>query len=253
MPEFNHILNDRIESTRLLLESSCFACKTKKQARTEIGELSVTSKMPCKSYSLPSRYCLTGSKLQTVDGSICQFCYGLSGRYAMPTTDNAMQRRYDIRQLMPAKKWIANFVKALTIERFFRWFDNGDLQGESMLLDILTVAHFLPDTQFWLPTKEYKIARQHKLLASTFDNVALRVSMPMINQIVKPTDIKRFGLTSMAFTDKPGLAFICPAYSSVEATCDSTGCRACWNKSVDVIGYPVHTQQKAKLLEVVGL
>ena len=253
MSEFNHILSARIDATKRLLSSTCFVCKTKKQAQTEIGALSVTSKMPCKSYSLPSRYCNTGSKLQTVDGSICQFCYGLSGRYAMLGTDNAMQRRYDIRQLMPATEWIANFVKAVTNENWFRWFDNGDLQSESMLLDILTVAHFLPSTRFWIPTKEYRIARQHKALVDTFDNVALRVSMPMINQIVKPSDTKRFGLTSTAFTDKPGLAFICPAYNSVEATCDSTGCRACWNKSVDTIGYPVHTRQKEKLLEVVGL
>jgi len=250
MSEFNHILSARIESTKRLFDSVWFNALTKSKAQTEIGELSVTFKMPCKSYSLPSRHCLTGSKLQAVDGSICQFCYGLTGRYATPTVDNAMSRRFDIRQLMPATEWIANFVKALTDESYFRWFDNGDIQGDKMLLDILTIAHFRPDTRFWIPTKEYRIARQHKLLASTFDNVALRVSMPMINQVTKPSDTKRFGLTSTAFTDKPGNAFECPAYSKPAAKCDD--CRACWNKSIDTIGYPVHTRQKAKLLQVAG-
>ena len=250
MSELNSILDSRIESTKRLFDSVWFNALTKSKAQAEIGELSNTFKMPCKSYSLPSRHCLTGSKLQTVDGSICQFCYGMSGRYATPTVDNAMSRRFDIRQLMPNAYWVANFVRALTNEKWFRWFDNGDLQGENMLLDILTIAHFLPSTRFWIPTKEYRIAKEHKALVDTFDNVALRVSMPMINQVAKPSDTKRFGLTSTAFTDKPGNAFVCPAYSKPEAKCGN--CRRCWDKGTNTIGYPVHTRQKAKLLQVVG-
>ena len=200
MSQFNSILDSRIESTKRLLDTAWFESLTKARAQTEIGELSVTFKMPCKSYSLPSRHCLTGSKLQTVPGSICQFCYGMTGRYATPNVDNAMSRRFDIYQLMPNAYWIASFIQALTNESYFRWFDNGDLQGEKMLLDILTIAHFLPLTKFWIPTKERKLVSKYKPLADTFDNVALRYSLAMINQISTPNDINRFGLTSESFT-----------------------------------------------------
>ena len=37
--------------------------------------LTVTSKMPCKSYSLPSAMCHTGAVLKNVKGATCSECY----------------------------------------------------------------------------------------------------------------------------------------------------------------------------------
>jgi hypothetical protein len=39
------------------------------------GDLSATTKMPCKSFNLPAWECKTGSKLAKIPGTVCHGCY----------------------------------------------------------------------------------------------------------------------------------------------------------------------------------
>lgn len=55
----------------------------KATAQAICGSLTQTSKMPCKSLSLPTESCITGSKMSEIDGSICSSCYANKGFYSM--------------------------------------------------------------------------------------------------------------------------------------------------------------------------
>ena len=55
----------------------------KATARAVCGTLTQTSKMPCKSMSLPTESCITGFKMAQIEGSICSSCYADKGFYSM--------------------------------------------------------------------------------------------------------------------------------------------------------------------------
>jgi hypothetical protein len=49
------------------------------------GDLSATTKMPCKSFNLPAWECKTGSKLAKIPGTVCHGCYAMKGKlYKIP-------------------------------------------------------------------------------------------------------------------------------------------------------------------------
>ena len=52
-----------------------------KDIESTVGTLSAPSKMPCFSFSIPAKLCITGQKLRDVKNSICSKCYALKGRY----------------------------------------------------------------------------------------------------------------------------------------------------------------------------
>jgi len=66
---------------------------TKAQRITEIeeqiGSLSSPSKMPCYSYSISARDCITGGKLVKLENSICHGCYALKGNYNFSNVKNS--------------------------------------------------------------------------------------------------------------------------------------------------------------------
>ena len=105
-----------------------------------IGGLSDTSKMPGKSYGLPTEHCITGSILAKIPGSICNDCYAMKGFYRSfaHTVISAQHRRLVAVNNEP--QWIEAMVKSLQNERWFRWFDSGDLQSVKMLEDIFEVC-----------------------------------------------------------------------------------------------------------------
>ena len=50
-------------------------------AKDKVGGLSNTSKMPCFSWGIPTRFCKRGKELQKDKSSICGSCYAMSGAY----------------------------------------------------------------------------------------------------------------------------------------------------------------------------
>jgi len=55
----------------------------KAEAVSICGTLTQTSKMPCKSYSLPTEACETGFRMSKIAGSVCASCYADKGFYKM--------------------------------------------------------------------------------------------------------------------------------------------------------------------------
>ena len=201
------------------------------------GDLSVTNKMPCKSFNLPAWECKTGSKLSKVKGSSCYNCYAKKGNYVRyPAVKKAQYKR--LSQIMnPA--WVDAMVDLIEREvkrineSIFRWHDAGDIQHIPHLKNIVAVANKTPDVKHWIPTQENKIINDFIKAGGIIpDNLIVRVSASMVNG--KPPKNAKY--TSTVHTTKP-IGHECPA-SNQGGQCLS--CRACWNTSIKNVSYKQH-------------
>lgn len=208
---------------------------TLQQAIETVGGLSKPSKMPCFSYSIPAKYCVTGSKLAKVSGSICSKCYALKGFYPTPNVKAALERRF-------LSLTDPNWVEAMTLtisgmegSGYFRWHDAGDIQSIKHLEMIVQVCKNLPDIKFWLPTREYGFVsgflKQHGAFP---DNLTVRLSAYMIEGEPPVSLAESLGLPTSGVS-KTG--FSCPS-SKQQGKCLS--CRACWNKEIENVNYKLH-------------
>ena len=200
-----------------------------KEAKEITGGLSSPSKMPGYAYNLPAWQCVTGVKLQAVEGSVCSGCYAMKGRYRFTNVKDALQRRLE--SLMHP-----DWVKAMTVlvahysrkVPFFRWHDSGDLQGADHLKKIFEVCKKTPAISHWMPTREASILKQvaSKIIPK---NLIIRMSSHMIDQ----GPVKFWPHTSTVV--RAGKT--CPAQEN-NNQCGS--CRSCWNKEIPNVAYPLH-------------
>lgn len=133
---------------------------TKAQASTVAGSVTQTTKMPCKSYSLPTVACITGYKMSKIAGSICSTCYANKGNYKTYANniEPAQHARLDS---LTSELWISAMVAHIANDSYFRWHDSGDLQGLWHLEKIARVAESTPGCKHWLPTREYSIVKAY--------------------------------------------------------------------------------------------
>lgn len=187
--------------------------------------------------------CMTGSALANNPNSVCHedHCYAKRGWYRSQRVHDAQARRLQLWLRYRETTWIDAMVTVMQGQEHFRWFDSGDLQSIEMLHDICEVCNRTPDTQHYLPTKEYGIMKAfmeggHKIP----DNLSIRVSSPLIDHefsgLIK-REMEHFG-GSVVYRYKWPKGFICKA-SSYNNTCGP--CRACWDRTVKVIAYPYHS------------
>ena len=117
----------------------------KSQAASVCGTLTATSKMPCKSLSLPTESCITGSKMAEMPGSICSSCYANKGFYSMyaNTIKPAQFARLDS---IDSPHWVDSMVSSIGNDAFFRWHDSGDIQGLAHLEKIVSICQQTPKT-----------------------------------------------------------------------------------------------------------
>jgi len=227
-----------------------------------VGGLSNPSKMPGHGWSISAFHCNVGSKLRHVPGSTCSHCYAMKGRYTFSTVQNAHENRLNAYNKNPElwkqrmidilnrkaenKKRLAKKKARRTKKKcedytvYFRWFDSGDLQSLDMLLDINDIAHATPGVAHWLPSREYGILRTFAKLMKSGDvklapNLTIRVSAVKVGEAVKgkyklPFPTSRVGKQ----VNKTGN---CDAYTR-GGECGP--CRACWNRKIPVITYPLH-------------
>ena len=106
----------------------------KKEAKEITGGLSAPSKMPGAAYNLPAQGCITGAKLQAVEGSVCAGCYSLKGRYNFPNVKAALQRRL---KSLDHPQWVEAMTTLVKKKKHFRWHDSGDIQSVVHLKKIL--------------------------------------------------------------------------------------------------------------------
>src|SRR5690606_11986685 len=150
------------------------------------------SKMPFWSWSISATECITGSKLNKLEGTTCSSCYALKGNYRFNNVAEAQARR-----LAGAAHpdFVEAFVTVLTRlhanqrrerspgvpENRFRWFDAGDLQSVEMLEKIVEIARRTPQLSHWLPTRELPIIRAFLAAGGNFpNNLVVRVSSPKV-------------------------------------------------------------------------
>ena len=197
-------------------------------------EMSRPSKMPEGSWSIDASRCNVGSKLHLIKDSVCEHCYALKGNYRYPVVKTAQERRY---QAIWQDHWVPMMAQLISSQTWFRWFDAGDIQGAEHLVKIVAICKLTPDTNHWLPTKEYGVVRQHLRLHGPFPtNLLVRVSAPMVDG--EPIDLD--GLPSSVVSrhrDYADIAHLCPANHQGGKCLD---CRACWLPSVKVSNYPEH-------------
>ena len=212
---------------------------TKQDAVNIAGSCTKTTKMPSDSYSLPAKACITGSKLVKIKGSVCEGCYALKGNYhRFAKTIEPLQ--YKRLESITHPLWVEAMVKLIGNKPFFRWHDAGDLQSVDHLSKIARIAQQLPQTLFWLPTREYDIVKAFVETKSIPVNLVIRMSAMMIDQPAKlPRSLKGIAnvLTSTVHKNKELDGFKCVAPSQ-QGKCGT--CRSCWDNTVTNVSYHAH-------------
>jgi hypothetical protein len=174
----------------------------------------------------------------------CKGCYATTGNYNYP---NVKAPRLSNREDWQRLEWVDDMVKALDSSRYFRWFDSGDVYSLGLAEKILEVMTRTPWCKHWLPTRMHKFPKFKQVLQSMqrLDNVSVRFSSDSVTgQFIPGLHGSVIVPTSEDVTDKMTL---CRAYEH-EGKC--SGCRACWDKSVDLIAYPAHGVKMNKVIRI---
>jgi hypothetical protein len=206
-------------------------------------KLSKASKMPCKSWSLEALVTCPASKNK--DGSLvdaCKGCYATTGNYRFP---NVKAPRAHNKEDWKRESFVFEFVQELDTERYFRWFDSGDMYDLRLANKILEIMQSTPWVNHWLPTRMHKFEKFAEVIAQmeALPNVVVRKSSDSVTGGVIE------GLTTSTIApdaaSAPEGAKVCEAYTR-GGKCGT--CRLCWSKDVALVAYPAHG---AKMLKVV--
>lgn len=217
----------------------------KSDARAICGSLTQTSKMPCKSSSLPTEACQTGYRMAQIPGSICATCYADKGFYAVyaNTIKPAQFARLDaVWQAMQnpdaGAMWVSGMASLIGADAYFRHHDSGDLQGLAHLELIAALCDATPATQHWLPTREYGIVKQYIAKHGALPaNLTVRLSAMYPDQPVKiPASLQ--GVRGIAASNVHTGAPIGQACQAPAQNGECRECRACWTDAT--ISYKIH-------------
>jgi hypothetical protein len=210
--------------------------------------LSKTSKLDgILSWSLQALDTCPGSKNK--DGSLvdaCKGCYATTGNYHYP---NVKKPRIANRDDWQRQDWVQDMVKALDSQRYFRWFDSGDVYSIDLAEKILAVMQATPWVKHWIPTRMAKFAKFKKVLSQmeSLPNVKVRFS----SDSVTGEHTSAHGSTIVpTAADAPKNAFVCQAYKH-DGKCN--GCRACYDKAVSLIAYPAHGAKMGKIIKLIAV
>lgn len=210
-------------------------------------KLSKTSKLDgILSWSLQALDTCPGSKDST--GNLvpaCQGCYATTGNYRFA---NVKKPREFNREDWKRDNWVNDMLIALDSSRYFRFFDSGDMYSLELaekILELCTKANWV---KFWIPTRMNKFKKFEQVISKmqALPNVVVRFSSDSVTG-----EIIEGKTTSTIFSDTlPANAFECKAYQH-EGKCN--GCRACYDKDVQVIAYKAHGVKMAKVIKIVAM
>ena len=117
-------------------------------------KISQTSKLNARSWSLQALDTCPGSWAspgELVDA--CKGCYATTGNYNYP---NVKAPRLSNREDWQRLSWVDDMVTELDSDRYFRWFDSGDVYTLGLAEKILEVMIRTPWVNHWLPTRMHK-------------------------------------------------------------------------------------------------
>ena len=203
-------------------------------------KLSKASKMPCRSWSLQALDTCPASR--NSDGSLvaaCSGCYAVGGNYRFK---NVKAPREHNREDWKRDEWVADMVAELDNDRYFRWFDSGDMYDIRLARKILEVMSLMPWVKHWLPTRMHKFPKFREVIDNMemFSNVVIRRSSDSITG----ETIEGANTSTISTLDSvPKGAAVCEAYTR-SGKCGT--CRACWDKSVSVVCYIGHGKTMEK-------
>jgi len=199
--------------------------------------LTQTTKMPCKSYSLPTEACQTGYLMAQIPGSICSKCYADKGNYRRfeHTIKPGQFARLDS---LVDPHWVLAMVTSIGTDPYFRWHDSGDLQGLWHLEKIADVAKQTPNCKHWLPTREYGIVKEYiEKHGALPDNLVVRLSAMYVDKpVIIPASLQ--GVKNVTASNVHTITPIgqrCPSPDQGGACKD---CRACWSDVT--VSYTAH-------------
>jgi hypothetical protein len=193
--------------------------------------------------------------LDTCPGSIgengelvpaCSGCYATTGNYRF---SNVKAPRLHNREDWQRDQWISDMVLMLNSQRFFRWFDSGDMYSLDLAEKIFQVMESTPWCKHWLPTRMLKFKKFHNIVAKMqqLPNVMVRFSSDSVTGEFKP----EHGSTIVpSASEAPAGSFICKAYEN-EGRCN--GCRACYDKSIPLIAYVAHGKKMSKIIKILSV
>lgn len=219
--------------------------KTKLNPIMQGVKLSVTSKLDgIRSWSLVARDTCPASIEAGELVDACKGCYAVNGNYRYPNVKNPREHnKVDWQRL----DWADDMVKALDSDRYFRWFDSGDVYSLALAEKILEVMQRTPWVKHWLPTRMHKFPKFRAVFEQmrALPNVSLRFSSDSVTgeyvaglhgSVIVPTpeDVKE-GMT------------LCRAYENA-GKC--SGCRACYDKDTNLIAYPAHGVSMKKVIRI---
>ena len=207
-------------------------------------KLSKASKMPCRSWSLQALDTCPasiGADGELVDA--CKGCYATDGNYRF---SNVKAPRLHNREDWQQADWVDAMVAELDNDRYFRWFDSGDMYSLKLAEKIYAVMVATPWTRHWLPTRMHKFAKFADILAKmeALPNVVVRLSSDSINGDIIAGNTTSTIIPTISHR-KPKMT-ICEAYER-EGKCAT--CRVCWDKDVEVVAYVAHGRKMAKQIK----
>tara|TARA_R110000772_G_scaffold135763_1_gene244338 strand:+ start:445 stop:1146 length:702 start_codon:yes stop_codon:yes gene_type:complete len=230
-------------------------------------KLSKPSKMPCKSWSLQALETCPASKKpsgELVDA--CKGCYATTGNYRFP---NVKAPRISNKEDWKRDDWSQDMIQELDTERYFRWFDSGDLYSLKLAEKILEVMKATPWCKHWLPTRMYKLAKFTQIIAkmNSLDNVVIRLSGDeVLGQVIEGAQVSAIApiLINTKIEGKKVSTLdhdavskyitkdmtICPAYKQ-GGKCKT--CRSCWSKTTKITLYPAHGVQMLNVIKTLNV
>lgn len=205
--------------------------------------LTQTSKMPCKSLSLPRlTTCPTGSKIAKDQTSVCAACYAAKGMYLWPDVSRCQQERFE---LTKTDAFVPAMVTALTRQKkpYFRWHDSGDIYSYEYLLKILEIVKQTPQIFHRIPTREVPFIKRLLSEQDLPQNLCVQISANYLD--TEPACVPAGCQGSMVVTDLskvPAGALICKATTAEKSEDKKCGdCRACWHlDQASLIAYKKH-------------
>lgn len=217
-------------------------------------KLSNTSKLGVKSWSLQAiNTCPAsiGKNGELVDA--CKGCYATAGNYRFA---NVKAPREFNRQAWQQDAFVSDFIKALNKERFFRWFDSGDMYDLRLANKMLEIMQATPHVKHWLPTRMHKFKKFHAVIRemAALDNVVVRLSSDSVTGGMVESELTDTNSTIVpedALSEYKG--FICQAFYQDGKCLDCTACYDKEVKTVAYVGHGVSMKKNQKLINVVGV